>query len=129
MARHTLLAFFTLLHDGRYTEAVPLFAGDYETIRIQNPDTPPNDFAALWQASCTHQTPCLLVSRIVEENLISQGEYGFVVEFVRLDGTLFKLGPCCGETETDMPPVWQFPYTVKKIDGMFKVMEGPVYMP
>jgi len=51
------------------------------------------------------------------------------VEFVWLDGTLFKLGPCCGATEAEMPPVWQFPYTVKKIDGQFKVMEGPVYIP
>ncbi len=129
LARHTLLTFFTLLHDGRYAEAVPLYGGDYETLRIQNPDTPAEDYAALWKASCTHQTPCLLVSKIIKEKSIAQDELEFVVEFVRLDGTLFKLGPCCGETETDMPPVWQFPYTVKKVDGMFKVMEGPVYMP
>ncbi len=129
LARHTLLTFFTLLHDGRYAEAVPLYGGDYETLRIQNPDIPPDDYAALWQASCTRQTPCLLISRIVEEKLISQDEFEFVVEFVWIDGTLFKLGPCCGATETEMPPVWQFPYTVKKVDGVFKVLEGPGYIP
>ncbi|MFZ2097452.1 MAG: hypothetical protein WAV05_12515, partial [Anaerolineales bacterium] len=108
---------------------VPLYGGDYETIREQNPDTSVEDYAALWKDTCTYQTTCLLVSRIVEEKIITQEEFEFVVEFVWLDGTLFKLGPCCGVTEAEMPPVWQFPYTVKKIDGMFKVIEGPVYVP
>lgn len=129
MAQHTLLTFFTLLHEGRYSEAVSLYGGDYDTLRIQNPDVSPEDYPALWRASCGRQTPCLLVSRIVEEKIISQDEFEFVVEFVWLDGTLFKLGPCCGATEAEMPPVWQFPYTVKKVDGLFKVMEGPVYIP
>ncbi len=129
LARHTLLTFFTLLHDGRYSEAMLLFGGEYDTMREQNPEIPPEDYTALWQAACTRQSPCLLVSRIVEEKIITQNEFEFVVEFVWIDGTLFKLGPCCGATEAEMPPVWQFSYTVKKIDGLFKVMEGPVYVP
>ncbi len=129
MARNALLTFFTLLHDGRYAEAVPLYGGDYETLRIQNPDVSPEDYAALWQASCTRQTPCLLVSRIVEEKQVSQDLFEFSVEFIWKDGALFKLGPCCGATETEMPPVWQFAYTVMKSDGQYKVMQGPVYIP
>ena len=129
LARHTLLTFFTLLHEGRYAEATSLYGGAYDVMREQNPDIPTDDYAGLWKAACSHQSPCLLVSRIVEEDPISQDEFEFVVEFVWLDGMLFKLGPCCGATEAEMPPVWQFPYTVKKIDGQFKVMEGPVYVP
>jgi hypothetical protein len=129
LARHTLLTFFTLLHDGRYAEAAPLYGGPYDVIREQNPDIPADDYAALWQAVCTRQTLCLLVARIVEQEQLAQDEFEFVVEFVWIDGTLFKLGPCCGATEAEMPPVWQFPYTVKKIDGQFRVMEGPVYVP
>ncbi len=129
LARYTLLTFFTLLHEERYAEAVPLYGGDYETMRIQNPDVPSANFADLWRAACGRQTPCLLVSQIVDEKSIAPGEFEFVVEFIWTDGTLFKLGPCCGATEAEMPPVWQFPYTVKKIDGAFKVMEGPVYIP
>ena len=124
-----MLTFFTLLHDGHYAEAVPLYGGDYDTMRVQNPDIPADDYVDLWQAACTRQTLCLLVSRIVEEKVIAPDEFELVVEFVWLDGTLFKLGPCCGATEAEMPPVWQFPYTIKKIDGQFKVMQGPVYMP
>jgi len=69
------------------------------------------------------------VSSIVEEKVISQDEFEFVLEFVWIDGTLFKFGPCCWATEAEMPPVWQFPYTVNEIDGLFNVMEGPVYAP
>ena len=129
MARHTLLTFFTLLHDKRDAEAAALYGGSYDDLRVQNPDVAPDDYAALWHAACGRQSPCLLVSRIVEEETVSQDEFSFVVEFVWFDGTLFKLGPCCGATEAEMPPVWQFPYTVKKVDGQFKVMEGPVYIP
>lgn len=129
LARHTLLAFFTLLHDGRYAEAAPLYGGPYDVIREQNPDIPGDDYEALWQAVCTRQTLCLSVARIVDEKAIGQDEFEFVIEFIWMDGTLFKLGPCCGATEAEMPPVWQFPYTIKKVEGKFQVMEGPVYMP
>jgi hypothetical protein len=129
LARQTLLTFFTLLHDGRYAEAAPWYGGEYETMRDNNPDIPADNYAALWQAVCTNQTPCLLVASIIEESQISGDEFMFIVEFVWRDGTLFKLGPCCGATEAEMPPVWQFPYTVRLVDGQFKVMEGPVYVP
>jgi hypothetical protein len=130
MARHTLLTFFTLLHEGRYAKTIPLYGGTYDSMRSNNPEIPPDDYAALWEAACTVQRPaCLLVANIVEEESVAQDEYKFSVEFIWIDGSLFKLGPCCGATETEMPPVWQFPYTVRRIDGQFKVMEEPVYMP
>jgi hypothetical protein len=67
MARHTLLTFFTLLHDGGYDEAALLYGGSYDDIRVQNPDVLANDYAALWQAACTRQIPCLLVVHITKE--------------------------------------------------------------
>lgn len=129
LARHTLLTFFTVLHEGRYAEAVPLYGGSYDGMRNNNPVISPDDYVALWESSCTNQRPCLLVANIVEEEKVSQVEYRFLLEFVWIDGTLYKRDPCCGATETEMPPVWQFPYTVMKIDGQFKVMEEPVLMP
>ncbi|MEX2029351.1 MAG: hypothetical protein WD906_00040 [Anaerolineales bacterium] len=52
-----------------------------------------------------------------------------MVEFVTDDGELFVLGPCCGATEAEMPPVWRFPYTVRVVGGEYLVMEMPVYVP
>ncbi len=129
IARQTLLTFFTLLHDGRYAEAVPLYGGSYDGMRNNNPLIPPDDYAALFESSCTNQRPCLLVANIVDEEKVSESEFKFLVEFVWIDGSLYKRGLCCGATETDMPPDWQFPYTVKIIDGQYKVMEEPVIMP
>ncbi len=129
LARQTLLAFFALLHEGRYAEAAPLYGGPYDVIRDHNPDISQDDYAALWQAVCTRQTLCLSVARIVEEKPVAPDEFEFVIEFIWRDGTLFKFGPCCGASEAEMPPVWQFPYTVKKIDGQYRVMRGPVYLP
>jgi hypothetical protein len=98
-------------------------------MRENNPDIPAEDVAALWEATCTRQTLCLWVSRIVEENQVASDTFEFSVEFVWKDGTLFILGPCCGASEAEMPSKWQFKYTVQKIDGEFLIMEGPVYIP
>jgi hypothetical protein len=129
LARYTLLTFFTLLHDGRYAEAVPLYGGSYDGMRGNNPLIPPDDYTALFESSCTNQRPCLLVANIIDEEKVSESEFKFIVEFVWIDGTLYKRGPCCGATESEMPTEWQFPYTVKIIDGQYKVMEEPVLMP
>jgi hypothetical protein len=128
-ARYTLLSFFTLLHEGRYAEAASLYGGPYDGIRENNPDISADDYAQLWQAVCTRQTVCMLVADIVAEKLVNQETYEFQVEFIWRDGTLFKFGPCCGATEAEMPPVWQFHYTVQKVNGEFRVMEGPVMLP
>jgi hypothetical protein len=71
----------------------------------------------------------MLVADLVTEKMVDQETYEFQVEFIWRDGTLFKFGPCCGATEAEMPPVWQFPYIVKKVHGEFRVMEGPVMLP
>jgi hypothetical protein len=56
--------------------------------------------------------------------------YVFQVEFNNPDGSLFVLGPCCGASETEMPPVSQFEYGVaRNADGKFLVMELPPYVP
>jgi hypothetical protein len=39
------------------------------------------------------------------------------------------LGPCCGATEEEMPPQDEFVFKVKKINGEFKVITVPVYIP
>jgi hypothetical protein len=56
--------------------------------------------------------------------------YVFDVEFNNPDGSLFVRGPCCGATETEMPPESQFEYTVtKNAEGKFVVLNTPPYVP
>ena len=63
----------------------------------------------------------------MSEKVASSSEFTFMIEFIDKDsGGLFKLGPCCGDSGE---PVTELAYTVRKINGVFKVMELPVYVP
>jgi hypothetical protein len=128
IARNTLLAFFTYLHGGEYTEAAALYGGPLDAVVVPDAESPPSDPGQFWEEAC-FLLQCLRVAAVVEEEQIAPDEFRFVIEFMWDDGTLFKLGPCCGASEADMPPVWRFPYTVKVIEGRFFVMEPPVYVP
>ena len=68
--------------------------------------------------------------RSVTFDQLVEDAYIFQVEFNNPDGSLFVLGPCCGATETEMPPVSQFQFTViRNADGRFVVMNTPPYVP
>jgi Tol biopolymer transport system component len=129
-ARQALLAFFSLLHDGRYAEAVAYYGGSYSVLRDWNPLVAPDDYAALLRNACTSNgLRCLPIKRIVLEKALSAKEYRFAVEFMEDDGSLFVRGPCCGASEADTPAQWRFPYSVKKVGNAFMVQELPAYVP
>jgi hypothetical protein len=125
-----LVNFLTLLHNGKYAEAVPLYGGDYAALQVFNPQIDPTDRAALWAWACDNQLlQCLEVRSVTPKN-ISGDSYIFQVEFSSPDGSLFVLGPCCGATETEMPPVSQFEYTVSRnAEHRYVVMNPPPYVP
>ena len=129
-AHDTLVNFLTLLHTKNYTSAVPLFGGDYEQLRVFNPEIDSNDHLALWTWACDNQLlQCLEVRAATFEQLVGDS-YIFQVEFSNPDGSLFVLGPCCGANETEMPPVSQFEFTVtRNAEGKFVVMNMPPYVP
>lgn len=129
-AYDTLVNFLTLLHTKNYTDAVPLFGGDYEQLQVFNPEIDPNDHIALWTWACDNQLlQCLEVRSATFKQQVGDS-YVFQVEFSNPDGSLFVLGPCCGANETEMPPVSQFEYTVtRNPDGKFAVMNLPPYVP
>jgi hypothetical protein len=129
-ARKTLVAFFDLLNQGQYAEADELYGGDYEVLIYYNPALDPGDHAALWRNACTINGAQCLPVRVATLKEQSGDEYIFTVEFNNTDGTLFVLGPCCGATENEMPPVSEFEYRVQKAaDERFVVLDPPVYVP
>ena len=129
-AREALVDYFSLLHARRYAEAANYYGGSYDILRDWNPTVDPNDYAALFENGCTiNGLMCLEVRTIAQEETASSNEFKLVVEFTSDNGSLFVRGPCCGATETDMPPQSQFPYKVRKVDGRFLVQDLPVYVP
>lgn len=129
-AHEALMAFFSLLHDQRYSEAINYYGGPYDVLRDWNPGVAPADHAALFRNGCTvNGLRCLRIRGILQEEEVAPAEFRLTVEFMDDDGNLFSLGPCCGATGTEMPAQAQFTYTVKKVDSRFLVQELPVYVP
>ena len=130
-AESTLREFFDFLNNGRYTQAVMLYGGPYDTMRDHNPSIPPTDLAALMRNACTiNGAMCLKASTIRHEQSASPGMFLFQVEFENEDGSLFVRGPCCGASPTDQPPQSLFPYTVERTaEGLFLVTDMPPYAP
>lgn len=129
-ARAALVDFLTLLNQGNYQEAVPLYGGDYEALQVFNPGIDPSDRLALWTWACGNQLlQCLEVRS--GTLLHQEGDtYVFRVEFSNPDGGLFVLGPCCGANETEMPPESEFEFTVMtSAEGGFVVLNTPPYVP
>jgi len=131
IARETVLAFFTALHDGRYAEAAGYYGGDYDVLlRDISPDVDPNDYALLWEGGCNY-LQCFLVSNIAAATQTAPDEFSIIVEFMwDYDGSRIHFyTACCGGNMADGAVYWQFPYTVKKIEGEMKVMGLPLYLP
>ena len=129
-AHDVLVNFLTLLNTKDYAGAAPLYGGEYEALQVFNPEIDPSDPVALWTWVCENQLlQCLEVRSATFKQLVGDA-YIFQVEFNNPDGSLFVLGPCCGATETEMPPVSQFEFTVtREADGKFVVMNTPPYVP
>ncbi len=129
-AHDTLVNFLTLLHTKKYTEATPLYGGDYEQLQVFNPEIDPADHVALWTWACDHKLLQCLEVRSATFKELRGDTYVFQVEFNNPDGSLFVLGPCCGASETEMPPVSQFEYSVaRNAEHKFVVMNLPPYVP
>lgn len=129
-ARQTLIAFFSHLTRGEYAAADALYGGKYDQLRIFNPDLDPADRSALWRNACeVSGLQCLKVNSAVLKRQAGN-TFTFAVDFRRPDGSGFVLGPCCGATATEMPPVSHFDYRVQRTpEGGFVVLDLPVYMP
>lgn len=129
-AHDVLVNFLTLLHDKKYQEAAPLYGGEYEQLQVFNTEIDPTDHVALWAWACDNQLLQCLEVRSAPFKELRGDTYIFQVEFNNPDGSLFVLGPCCGATETEMPPVSQFEYIVSRnAEHRYVVMTTPPYVP
>lgn len=129
-ADQALKDYFTSLNQGNYAAAARLFGGSYATLTYMNPEINPADYPALWEAGCTRNgLVCMKLRDIITRKVINHERVVYTVEFSTQEGELFVLGPCCGASETEMPPRSIFEYTVRLVDSKPLVMELPVYVP
>ncbi len=72
-ARNTLINFLTMLHTKKYADAVPLYGGDYEELKLFNPEIDSADHAALWTWACDNQLlQCLEVHSATFQQLVGE---------------------------------------------------------
>jgi len=130
LAEQTAVAFFKDLSAGRYEKAAEMYSGDYEGLASLNDEIPPDDHAALWKNGCEiNGLQCLPIYRIINTEKFSLNEFRITVEFRDASGGVFVLGPCCGATAEEMPPVSQFDVYVIERDGSYFVTSLPVFQP
>lgn len=130
-ALRTLIVFFEHLRAGDYDAAADLYGGSYETMIAHNPEVDPSDRAALLEAACTiNGAVCLEVASAQPVHLADsmEGDFAFTVEFRNGDGSIFVLGPCCGEVSPERMLEFTF-HVHKAAEYLFQVMDPPVYQP
>ena len=130
-AEESTKRFYKHLNEGEYDQAVDLYGGSYDILQSYNPDLDHEDYAALLQAGCEFNgLMCLEVLNVVSIQTSDEHEFFFEIEFANPDGSLFVRGPCCGETEEDMPSQSSFMIRVVcQDDGSCLVMDLPPYVP
>lgn len=129
-AQTALSAFFRLLSERRFSDAVLWYGGSMDVLTGYNPDVPPDRQAVLFDRGCsTNGLVCMPIFKVLKAQAVSKTEFHFTVQFTSADGTVFAQGPCCGEDPTSKPPVTDFEYSVRWQDGRYKVQELPPYVP
>lgn len=130
-AQKALIGFFYHLHAGDYGRAVELYGGEYDLMRQHNPGIDPDDYASLFRNACTiNGAQCLEILQVEFLGKPSNAEFQFAVQFENDDGSLFTLGPCCGDEDINAGPKDKFLYTVRlECTGRYLVMGMPVYVP
>jgi hypothetical protein len=128
-ARETLLDYFEALHAGEHQRVVELYGGSYEVLHEWNPTVDPADHELLfWYACNVNGVVCLQIKEIVWEHQDGD-DVTLTVEFQHNNGELFVLGPCCEANDEDNPAQSQFDFTMRKVDGRYRVLDLPVYTP
>jgi hypothetical protein len=126
-----LVAYLEALKQGDYQTVVSLYGGSYDVLADMNPDVSPADRIALWTRACEQNGfVCnLTVKNWVQIAQLSDDEFRLSVELQNADGSLFELGPCCGEEMEAFPPLTQFEFVVKRVGEAYLVQRLPVFVP
>ncbi len=115
-----------------YERAAELYGGDYEVLQEQNPQTDPEDHASLLRNACeVNGFQCLRIREVLAAEVVdgTEGTVQITIHFMNPDGSIFVLGPCCGDEPTGESQE-TFVFTVERQeDGTVRVLELPPYVP
>jgi len=116
-----------------YERAAALYGGSYETLVEMNPGVDPNARLTLLGNACRENGfQCLPVREVLSAEAVpgarQANEIHVTVNLMNTDGSVFALGPCCGEEAGE--PQTEFVFTVRQMEGgEFQVLELPPFVP
>ena len=127
-AEQTLLQYTNAMADQDAAVLFELYGGSYEWMGSFFggflPELDLEDKKSLFESYVVQRiVPRISLNEILEQKEVNKEEYTFEVNFLNEDGSAFVT------REVDAIKDKEFTYTVKKIDGKFKVMELPPYQP
>ena len=130
-AQLALTSFYDLLNQGAFEQAAGLYGGSFEILQGYNPGIDPEDEAELLKAGCLYNGfMCLSVLSAVPLQRKDPQVFEFEVIFSNPNGSQFTRGPCCGETEENMPSKSTFIVQVTcENKDICRVMDLPPYVP
>lgn len=110
-------AYFKSLYDENYNQVIIYYGGTYEELQGYHPQMDGNDRAALFRAyiEITGGQLVKIDSIVKMTEIRADEEYSFELTFIDKEGKSFRGGMI-------------YTYSVKKVDGQFKVMELPPYL-
>lgn len=111
-----LRQYFVSIENQEYHIAAELYGGDYEMLRSNNPEVAPDDYQTLLKRYMElHGGTVVKIDKILKKTNVSEDEYVYELTFLSSDNKPFRNG-------------LHYTYTVKKINGQFKVLELPPYL-
>ncbi len=115
LPEQVLQSYFDSIANNDFKAVVSLYGGDYDLLQSYNPDISPTDYESLFRNFINHNGGQIVkIEQIHDKKNISDDEFQFDVTFTQ-EGEKFRNG-------------LHYTYTVKKINGQWKVMELPPYL-
>lgn len=119
-AENTIIKYGAAIADRDTKTLAELYGGSYDWLEMFAPETDRTNKEKIFEAYLQIIPDLYKYNEYIKKTKVSDDEYIFVITFKREDGSLFDVGDTESRHST-------FTYTVKKIDGQFKVMEPPPY--
>jgi hypothetical protein len=130
-AEGTLVHFFSQLHAGDFQDAAMMYGGPYDILAAYNPGLEAGNSPAMLASACQQNGfQCLEVLSVELQDQPAEDFWVFEVKFQNEDGSLFTLGPCCGESSPGAVIRDTFPVSVTvTTSGEYRVLTLPPYVP
>ncbi len=137
-AKQALISFFDYLNNQKYDKADSLYgwgeAEEAERYLLGLYERSSGDGVEAFRIFCEHEIAdnmvldpaCLLKVKILETEKLAEEQYEFTIQFLKDDGEVY-IYACCGIPESEGSR--EFEYKVKKINGVYKVITPPIFIP